>query len=63
MERRILRPKHIPAATGLSLRTIQRLEAVGQFPAHVKLTERTIGWPANEVAEWVEARIGEREAA
>ena len=43
--------------TGLSKATIYRLIAKGKFPARVKLSERCVGWRADEVDAWLEARL------
>jgi prophage regulatory protein len=63
MSRKVLRREHLPEATGLSWRTIQRLEAEGDFPAHIQLSARAIGWRADEVDAWLAKRADQREAA
>jgi len=55
MSKIIRRPK-VEELTGLSGRTIDRREAVGQFPRRVRLGANSIGWYENEVLEWVAAR-------
>lgn len=49
-------------AVGLSLRTVRRLEAAGGFPPHIVLSERRIGWKAEEVRRWVEDKESARGA-
>ena len=50
-------------AVGLSLRTVRRLEAAGDFPPHIVLSGRRIGWKVESVKKWVENRAAECEAA
>jgi len=59
----VLRREHLPAATGLSWRTVQRLEAEGDFPKHIQLSGRAIGWLRAEVDAWLTARAEQREGA
>ena len=42
---------------------IWRLEQAGRFPQRVKLGPGRVGWVEREVAEWIEARMSEREGA
>jgi prophage regulatory protein len=37
--------------------------AAGKFPKPVKISNRCVAWPANEVEAWIAARIAERELA
>lgn len=48
--------------TSLSRTAINRLRAAGQFPAHVELGERRVGFVRAEVLEWIEGRIKARAA-
>ena len=54
--KRILRIRDVVAETGLSRTTIWRLARNGEFPAALQLSERAIGWKADEVRAWVESR-------
>jgi len=49
----IYRKADIERITGLSLSTIDRLEASGQFPERVQLTPNTVGWHSGEVNDWI----------
>jgi prophage regulatory protein len=48
--------------TGLSRSEIYRRVAAGTFPRPVKLGERASAWASNEVTQWVNDRIVERDA-
>jgi prophage regulatory protein len=61
--KRLIRLPEVTAMTGLSRSEIYRLEAINKFPKRVPLTERTTTWDADEVQEWVKAKIAAREAA
>jgi prophage regulatory protein len=57
MAQAILRLPEVKARTGLSRSEIYRRESVGEFPRRVSLGARSVGWPATEVHDWIEARI------
>lgn len=59
----LLRLPAVKNRTGLSRSRIYELLEAGQFPKPVKLSGRINAWPDNEVADWIAARIAEREAA
>ena len=40
---------------------IARMEKAGLFPKRVRLGEGRVGWIEREVADWVNARIAERD--
>ena len=50
----ILRPPEVLIRTGLSRTTIWRRVRAGTFPAPIELGENSIGWPASEIAAWLE---------
>lgn len=54
---RFLRLPEVCSLTGLSRSTLYRLAAAGEFPAPVKITARTSGWPESTVAAWMAGRI------
>ena len=41
---------------------IARLEAVGQFPKRVRLGQGRVGWVEDEVEDWLQQRIAQRDA-
>lgn len=63
-ELRTIRLSEVRRLTGLSRSSIYRLEALGRFPAHIKLSDRASAWLASEVERWIETRVAAaREAA
>ena len=52
----ILRLKQVIDITGLSKSSIYALIALGKFPPQKKLSVRAVGWPADKIFAWVEAR-------
>lgn len=55
---RLLRLDAVKEITGLSRSTIY---ADPNFPRPVKIGERAVAWVEEEIQEWVNARIAERE--
>jgi len=55
----IYRKPDLPRVTGLSSRTVERMEAEGRFPARVKISTRLVGWRASEVQSWLRDRCNE----
>jgi len=43
----------------ISLRTLQRMEARGELPARIKLSDRRFGYRENDIAAFIEARMGQ----
>jgi prophage regulatory protein len=43
--------------TGLSRSTLYAKIKAGEFPASISLGDRAVGWPSNEIDEWIAARI------
>src|SRR6187455_421300 len=58
----LLRRQDVEAVTGLSKSQIYLRMAEGRFPQPVTLADRLVRWVADEVREWVDARIAERDA-
>lgn len=57
MAQQILKLSEVKLTTGLSGSTIYRLASQGDFPKQIKLSERSSGWIASELEQWLEARI------
>lgn len=55
----IWRLPDVMTRTGLSRSTIYELIRQDQFPSQISLGPRAVGWVANEIDEWIEARINE----
>ena len=53
---RILKQPEVSRVTGLSRSSIYRLEALGQFPLRVKLSEAASGWRSDEISAWIDSR-------
>lgn len=58
--KRLLRLPNVLERTGLSRST---LYADPSFPKAVKVGQRAVAWPEDEIDAWIEARIEAREAA
>ena len=55
----LLRLPQVEAATGYKRSTIYRLIKEGKFPAPVSLGARAVGFPSDEIQNWIEQRISE----
>jgi predicted DNA-binding transcriptional regulator AlpA len=53
---RVLNRSETIRLVGLSDRTWDRLEAAGETPPKVKLSERRIGYLLTDIREWLERR-------
>ena len=63
MIRKILRIPQVVEATGESRSTIYKRVSEGALTKPVKLGSKSIGWPEDEVAAYIDARIAARDAA
>lgn len=52
----IIRPRNLPAETGLSRTSIWRLERAGDFPKRIRLSAGAVGYRRAEVHAWIESR-------
>mgnify|MGYP001580002072 CR=1 FL=1 len=55
----LLRLPEVIQRTGLSRSEVYRREALGEFPARIRLGRRTVAWPSDHIQSWIEARIRE----
>jgi len=46
--------------TGLSRSTIYEMISRGDFPRQVKLGRRAVGWIADDVVQWIHAKVDSR---
>jgi prophage regulatory protein len=53
----------VQRVTTMSMSTIDKLEAAGQFPARISLGERRVGWLVAEIEAWLESRARARTEA
>ena len=54
------RMKKVMAITGLAKSTLYKMIAEGNFPAPVKLSERSSAFISTEVMGWLNSRVAER---
>jgi prophage regulatory protein len=64
MKRGLISPDRLPEK-GITIGNDQRLnlETEGRFPKRVPITARTYGYVEDEIDQWIEARIAERDKA
>lgn len=60
---KLLRMDAVLDRTGLSRSSLYDLIGRGEFARPVKIVGNVNGWPEGEVADWIAARIADREAA
>ena len=58
---RLLRSPDVESRVGLSRNRIDELEAAGLFPRRVKISSRAIGWVESEIADFIRAKMAERD--
>lgn len=58
----LMRMPAVLDAVGISKSTLYRLLAAGEFPAGVRIGERAIAWPSDEIAAYIEGRRAERDS-
>lgn len=52
----ILRLPEVMARTGLRKSSIYNAIKAGQFPSHVALGLRAVGWRSSEIDAWIQSR-------
>jgi prophage regulatory protein len=52
----IVRPRDLPALTGLSRTTIWRLERTGDFPKRIRLSAGAVGYKMADIQTWLDSR-------
>ena len=60
MSHHILRLPQVINTTGLPRSSLYAKIAEGEFPAPIKLGQRSVGWSAAEVEAWIDTRISQR---
>lgn len=58
---RLIRRKQVQQSTGLSASSIYQLMADNSFPQSVQLSERRVAWVEQEIIDWIEQRIRQRQ--
>jgi prophage regulatory protein len=61
--RKLVSKKELKTVLGIpySFAHIARLEAAGKFPRRVKLGACRVAWIVDEVSEWIEERVAQRD--
>jgi prophage regulatory protein len=57
--KRFFRIQEVCQVTGLSKGGIYKLIRESKFPSPVKLTQRSSGWPDDQVMQWAAAKLSE----
>jgi len=52
----IIRPRNLPAITGISRTSIWRAERAGDFPKRIRLSAGAVGYRMTEIQEWLNSR-------
>ena len=55
--KKIWRLRDVLEQTGLSRSTIYEMISRGEFPRQFNLGPRAVGWPADDVLEWIDSKI------
>ena len=58
---KFIKLEEVMSITGLSRSSIYQFVAEGTFPPKVKLGGRSIAWVANEVHNWMNSRVADRD--
>lgn len=53
----LLRVRDVMSKTGLPKSTLYLMIKQERFPAPVKLSERSVAWPSDQIDHWVNNRI------
>jgi prophage regulatory protein len=59
---RILRSRDVRERTGLATSSVYDLIKRGNFPRPVRISARSVGWPENEIDDFIADRIAARDA-
>lgn len=55
--RRIMRLPEVKASTGFGRAWIYQLMSEGKFPKARRIGARAVGWPSDEIEQWVNDRM------
>lgn len=58
---KLLSKKVVCELTSYSRSHLDRLEAAGKFPSRVRLGQARVAWVEDEVREWIQAKVDERD--
>ncbi len=62
VQNRLIKLPEVLKMSGLSRTALYKRVREQQFPAPVKLSERSVAWLQSEVNAWIEAKVQGREA-
>ena len=57
MPERILRRPEVEERTGLKRSSLYSAIKNGEFPAPIKISERSVGWTESSINDWIESRV------
>ena len=60
--KKFIRLPEVISRTGYKRTSIYEKIAEGTFPAPIKLGPRAVAWVSEEIEEWMDARVAERDA-
>lgn len=60
---KLLSKKEVRSRVLYSNAHIDRLEAVGEFPKRVRLGQNRVGWVEEEVNDWIQAKVAQRDSS
>ena len=55
--RRIMRLPEVKASTGFGRAWIYQLMSEGKFPKARRIGARAVGWPSDEIEQWINDRM------
>lgn len=58
---RFIRVKEVQALTGLGRSSIYKFMGEGRFPQSLSLGDRAVAWGEEEILDWMEARLAQRD--
>ena len=61
--KRLLTKTEVRTRVCYSPQHIARLEKAGLFPRRVQLGQNRVGWVEEEIEDWIQARIDERDSS
>lgn len=53
----VLRRNQVELRTGLPRSTIYLKVSKGEFPAPIRLGQRSVGWLESEISDWIAAQV------
>lgn len=59
---KILSKKEVREKVVYSIQHITRLEQAGRFPKRLRLGENRVGWLEEEVDDWINSKVRERDS-